>query len=411
MTRRRPPGTRALTLSLTFTMLVLAAGCGAGKSTVRRAPSDLARPPPRSTAPRADPAPGPPGGTNGPVSERTLLPGMPPPLDPLDVYAADRPGRLSPVVRGFRPLVYVPISGGGRVDVIDPKRFKVVARFATGTQPHHVTPSWDLRTLWVDNTKGNSLTPIDPRTGRRGRPVTVADPYNLYFTPDGRYAIVMAEELGRLDFRDAHSMRLRRSVRVPCLGVDHMDFSADGRFAIASCEFSAQLLKLDVARQRVVRVVRLRPGAKPQDVKLSPDGRVFYVADMSMGGVWLVDAATLRIAFVATGRGPHGLYASRDSRILYISNRDEGSISLLSFASRRVVGKWRLPGGGSPDMGGVSADGRVLWLSGRYSSEVYAIDTRNGRLLARIRVGPGPHGLCVYPQPGRYSLGHTGVFR
>jgi len=73
--------------------------------------------------------------------------------------------------------------------------------------------------------------------------------------------------------------------------------------------------------------------------------------------------------------------------------------------------KWTLPGGGSPDMGGVSADGKVLWLSGRYHKEVYAIDTGSGKLLARIPVGKGPHGLCVYPQPGRYSLGHTGNFR
>jgi DNA-binding beta-propeller fold protein YncE len=130
------------------------------------------------------------------------------------------------------------------------------------------------------------------------------------------------------------------------------------------------------------------------------------------GGVWLVDAYRFRnIGFVPTGRGAHGLYASRDSRYLFVSNRGEGSISVVSFRTRRVVRKWRLPGGGSPDMGGVSADGRVLWLSGRYNAEVYAISTRNGRLIRRIPVGQGPHGLCVYPQPGRYSLGHTGVFR
>jgi sugar lactone lactonase YvrE len=150
----------------------------------------------------------------------------------------------------------------------------------------------------------------------------------------------------------------------------------------------------------------------PQDVKLSPDGRVFYVADMTAGGLWLVDGRALRVlGFVHTGRGAHGLYASRDSRVLYVSNRAEGSISVLSFATRRTVAKWRIPGGASPDMGGVSADGKVLWLSGRYHREVYAIQTRTGRLLARIPVGDGPHGLCVYPQPGRYSLGHTGVFR
>lgn len=62
-------------------------------------------------------------------------------------------------------------------------------------------------------------------------------------------------------------------------------------------------------------------------------------------------------------------------------------------------------------MGGVSADGRTLWLSGRYSGVVYALSTANGRLLAKIRVGSSPHGLCVWPQPSRYSLGHTGILR
>jgi YVTN family beta-propeller protein len=405
-TRRQRCGI-TLTLMLTVTLLVLATGCGSEQD--RRAAD---RPPPSTSTESAPPGDRAPDGTRGQVAARTPLPGMPPPLDPGDVYAADRPGMLSPVVRGFRSLVYVPNSESGTVDVIDPKRFKVVAHFATGRQPHHVTPSWDLRTLWVDNTQGNSLTAIDPRTGRPGRRVPVADPYNLYFTPDGRFAIVVAEQLRRLDFRDAHSMRLRDSLKVPCLGVDHMDFSADGRYAVASCEFSSELLKVDIAGRRLLGTLRLRPGAMPQDVKLSPDGRVFYVADMAAGGVWMVNGELMKvIGFVATGKGTHGLYASRDSRVLYVSNRGEGSVSLISFASRRVIATWRLPGGGSPDMGGVSADGRVLWLSGRYNREVYAIDTRSGRLLARIPVGAGPHGLCVYPQPGRYSLGHTGVFR
>jgi DNA-binding beta-propeller fold protein YncE len=340
------------------------------------------------------------------------LPGMPPVLDPDDVYSATRPGRLSPVVRRFPARVYIPNSGGGTVDVIDARTFRRIRRFAVGRVPQHVTPSWDLRTLWVGNNQGNSLTAIDPATGRRGRTVRVADPYNLYFTPNGRRAIVVAEALNRLDFREPRTMRLRHRLRVPCRGVDHMDFSADGRELLASCEFSGHLLWVDVARERLLRVLRLRRGAMPQDVKLAPDGRVFYVADMAAGGVWIVDAARRRVVrFLRTGKGAHGLYASRDSRQLFVSNRDEGSISLISFATRKVSGKWRLPGGGSPDMGGVSADGRVLWLSGRYHAEVYAIDTRNGRLLARVPVGSGPHGLCVYPQPGRYSLGHTGVFR
>ena len=84
---------------------------------------------------------------------------------------------------------------------------------------------------------------------------------------------------------------------------------------------------------------------------------------------------------------------------------------MIDFATEKVVRKWVIPGGGSPDMGGVSADGRVLWLSGRYNGVVYAISTVTGKLLAKIPVGSGPHGLCVWPQPGRYSLGHTGILR
>jgi DNA-binding beta-propeller fold protein YncE len=208
-------------------------------------------------------------------------------------------------------------------------------------------------------------------------------------------------------------MRLVHTLHVAtCPGVNHADFTANGRRMLASCEFGGRMVVVDVPRQRLVKTIELRPGAKPQDVKLSPDGRVFYVADMTSNGVWEINARRFRKAgFVRTGLGAHGLYASRDSRYLYVSNRGEGSISLISFKTRRPVRKWHLRGGGSPDMGGVSTDGKVLWLSGRYDGWVYAISTRNGRLIKRIRVGTGPHGLAVFPQPGRYSLGHTGVFR
>jgi len=333
---------------------------------------------------------------------------VPPLLNPHDVYAADRPGQLAPTVRNFPSRVYVPNSESGTVSVINPATYRVIDQFAVGANPQHVVPSYDLKTLWVNNDQGNSLTAINPATARPGRTVSVTDPYNLYFTPDGRYAIVVEERMQALAFRDAQTMRLRHTLRVPCAGVNHMDFTADGRYLVASCEFGGNLIKVDVRRQKVVGTLRLAPGASPQDVRLSPDGSIFYAADLHLNGVWLISARTFqRIGFVPTGLAAHGLYPSRDSKDLYVTNRGEGSISVISFATHRVVQKWRIPGGGSPDMGGVSADGRVLWISGRYDGVVYAISTTNGHLLARIPVGRGPHGLCVYPIPGRYSLGHT----
>ncbi|MFC4501961.1 MULTISPECIES: YncE family protein [Streptomyces] len=384
--------TRAL---VTGGALAVLAACGAS-------PQDNAR----QTTKAAVPAP-----VRKPVAQG--LPGMPPLLDPKDVYAADRPNRLSPVVRGFPSRVYVPNTESDTVSVIDPKTYKVIETIRVGRQPQHVVPSWDLKTLWVNNDRGNTLTPIDPRTGKAGDTVDVHDPYNLYFTPNGRYAVVMASLDRELVFRDAHTMKRMKTVPVSCYGVNHADFSPDGRYFIVSCEFSGELLKVDTEKMKVIGQQRLPfAGAMPQDVKISPDGKKYYIADMKADGVWILDGDKFtEPAFLHTGKGCHGLYVSRDSREMYISNRGEGTISVFDFTENRLTKKWRLPDGGSPDMGGVSADGKVLWLSGRYDAEVYAVDTRTGEQLARIPVGSGPHGLAVYPQPGRYSLGHTGIFR
>ena len=326
-----------------------------------------------------------------------------------NVYAHTGVGQLSPAVAGVPDRVYVPNSEADTVDVIDPATFRIVDHFAVGRLPQHVTPAWDLKTLYVDNDLGNSLTPIDPRTGRAGAAIPVADPYNLYFTPDGTKAIVVAEKLRRLDFRDPHTWNLLKSVPIPHSGVDHGDFSADGKEMLLSCEFSGWVVRVDV--EHMTLTGELHVGGSPVDVKLSPDGSVFYVANQARDGVSVIDASSCRAGSYSatTGRGAHGLYTSRDARSLYVSNRLAGSVSVIDLATRHVTATWAT--GGSPDMGGVSADGTLLWLSGRYNAEVYVIDTRTGHVLHRIPVGRGPHGLCVFPQPGRYSLGHTGVFR
>ncbi|MEU9135626.1 YncE family protein [Streptomyces sp. NPDC048404] len=396
-----PPSSprRVLIAGAALTALALLAGCGGSSQ-------DHAERTHSTTKAAVRPAP-----VKKPVVQG--LPGMPPLLDPADVYAADRPNRLSPVVKDFPSRVYVPNTNSNTVTVIDPKTYKVIETIPVGVQPQHVVPSWDLKTLWVNNDRGNTLTPIDPKTGKAGEPVDVHDPYNLYFTPDGKYAIVMASLDRELVFRDAHTMNTVKAEPVSCYGVNHADFSPDGRYFIVSCEFSGELLKVDTERMKVIGKQRLPfHGAMPQDVKISPDGKKFYIADMMADGVWILDGDKFtEPTLLHTGKGAHGLYVSRDSREMYISNRGEGTISIFDFTRNRLTKKWHLPDGGSPDMGGVSADGKVLWLSGRYNAEVYAIDTRTGDQIARIPVGSGPHGLAVYPQPGRYSLGHTGIFR
>jgi YVTN family beta-propeller protein len=388
------------------------------------------------------------------------VPGMPGVADRNNLYSEVTAGKLSPAVAGSLERVYVPNRSDNTVSVIDPATLKVVDTFKVGMHPQHVVPSWDLLTLWVaNNAEGRtdgSLTPVDPKTGKPGKPIAVDDPYNMYWSPDGRYAIVVAEAYKRLDYRDARTMKLEYSIATPdCAGINHADFSIDGRFALFTCEFSGGVTKIDLVNRKVVGTIALSPyfdrpsilatlatpGKKPlkipdpekpggdictargmpQDVRASPDGRLFFVADMMADGVHLVDLETFKqVGFIPTGVGAHGLYPSRDGKSLYVANRGgnevrgkprgKGSVSVIDFATRKVTQTWPIPGGGSPDMGNVSADGKFLWLSGRYDNEVYRVDTASGK-VEKVKVGREPHGLTVWPQPGRYCLGHTGNLR
>jgi len=372
------------------------------------------------------------------ATARSTPPTSPAPAAPVDVYAGTGAGMLSRTARRARSLVYVPNSKADTIQVIDPATFRVIATYPTGQEPQHVVPSWDLKTLWVNDDRGNDLVPINPVTGKPGNRVHVEDPYNLYFTPDGAHALVMAERMHRIDVHNPHTMALEHSLPVPCAGVNHADYSADLSFFLASCEFGGKVLVVNRNATRILSVIDLNavstPGATsvgqaismggpksalqagasamPQDVRLTPDGTRFLVADMLRNGIWVISARTRKVErFIRTGLGAHGIYPDRTGRRIFVSNRDEGSISVLDATSLAVAARWKIPGGGSPDMGGVTADGSQLWLSGRYDGEVYVFSTRTGAVIRRIPVNAGPHGLLVWPQPGSFSLGHTGNMR
>ena len=345
----------------------------------------------------------------------------------VNIYAATGANALSATAARARPLVYVPNSRSKSVSVIDPKTYTVIRTFKTGAVPQHVVPAYDLSQLWVLNNEESTVIPIDPVTGQEGASIHVDDPYNMYFSPDGEFAMVIAERKQRVDFLDPKTMKLIDSVKTDCRGIDHMEFTADGRYAIATCEFNGHLMKMDVVSRKQIASLALDSlgrdtASMPQDIRSSPDGSVFFVADMKANGVHIIDPVSFRrVGFIPTGIGTHGLYPSRDGRLLYATNRGwntlkakrdgPGSISVIDPFARRVVATWLIPDGGSPDMGNVTADGKELWVSGRYDSEVYVFDTATGALTHRIKVGREPHGLCVWPQPGRYSLGHTGNMR
>ena len=333
------------------------------------------------------------------------------PAPAFNVYASTLSGTVPCPLCALPERVYVPNSTGNTVDVIDPKTFKVIDHYTVGSIPHHIAPAWDMSALYVDNEGSSSLTVLDIHTGKPTGTIHIPFPYNLYFTPDGTKAIDVVERLQRIEFRDwRHGWALLGSVAIPWPGPDHLDFSADGSYLMISTEWSGVVARVDVNSMRLSGYVRV--GGLPIDVRLSPDGTLFYVTNQGRMGVSVIDPVAMKeIQFIPTGRGAHGLYVSRDTKDLYVSNRLEGSISVIDFATRSVVAKWRIPGGGSPDMLQLSPDGTQLWASGRYNRTVYVFDTRTGAVLARIPVGSEDHGLTYFPNVGAHSLGHNGVYR
>jgi DNA-binding beta-propeller fold protein YncE len=398
---------------VTLALALVLAGC-ATPATQQQPAAAPAGTPTGSPAAEAPAAASPAGASSAVTSDP--LPGMPPVSDPHNVYSDAGANMLNDVTRAAKPLVYVPHTKSGDVWVIDQTNFAVVGKYPEGIELQHVVPSHDMRTLYATDDLGNTLTPFDPNTGKPGKRIPVIDPYNMYFSPDGSSAIVVAEARRRLIWYDPKTWKQQAETLTPnCAGIDHADFTPNGRIAVFTCEFDGRVAVIDVASHKLLRTIDMPHRNRhmgPQDIKLSPDGSVFYIADSDQNGVWVLDgAATKVLREIPTGMGAHGLYLDRPAKRLFVTNRHEGSVSVLDAYTGKPLTKWQIPGRASPDMGGLSADGTQLWLSGRYSAAVYVLSTDDGHLIKQIPVGKGPHGLCVWPQTGRYSLGHTGITR
>ena len=281
-------------------------------------------------------------------------------------------------------------SDDDSLSVIDTASYREISRFYIGRQPHHLIATPDGKRLIAAMAGGNELIFLDRDSGSITDRREVSDPYQIGFSPDGRWFVANSLRLDRIDIYDGRSFELVHRLSAPTMP-SHIGFSPDSETAYVTLQGTDQLTAIDLASGTPKWTVRV--GRQPAGVLVCPSGMIL-VAIMGSDKFVGVDPAEGNIVrSVHTGRGAHNFLLSPDGQTLYVSNRVAGTISVLDAERLVVIGTLAAPGG--PDDMALSADGSELWATGRWRASVDVIDRATGALKAKVPVGRSPHGIAV----------------
>jgi YVTN family beta-propeller protein len=282
-------------------------------------------------------------------------------------------------------------SDDDSLSVVSSDGYHEVSRVHIGRGPHHLIISPDGRTLIVAMSGSNELVLIDRTTGIETKRIEASDPYQIGFTPDGKWFVAASIRLDHIDIYDASNFQLVH--RLPAATMpSHIAFSRDGSTVFVTLQGTSSLIAIDLASGKPIWTVPVGP--TPAGIITRPGGTLLvgimgadYIAEIDPK-----DGSVIRK--VHTGNGAHNFLATPDGKTLYVTNRVAGTISVLNADTLEVTGTLVAPGG--PDDMALSPDGRELWVTGRWHAAVDIIELASGALKATVPVGRSPHGIFVY---------------
>jgi len=281
-------------------------------------------------------------------------------------------------------------SDDDSLSVID-GNYHETSRVHIGRGPHHLIMTPDERTLVIAMSGSNELVLIDRASGVEKQRITASDPYQIGFSPDGKWLVAASIRLDRIDIYDAATYQLVH--RLPAATMpSHIAFSRDGDTVFVTLQGTSSLIAIDLASGKVLWTVPVGP--QPAGIVTRPGGTLL-VAVMGSDYIAEVDpksGAVLRR--VVTGNGAHNFLAAPDGKTLYVTNRVAATISVLDADTLALKATLQAPGG--PDDMALSPDGQELWVTGRWHAWVDVIELASGALKATVPVGRSPHGIFVY---------------
>jgi YVTN family beta-propeller protein len=294
-------------------------------------------------------------------------------------------------------LAIVMNSGEASVSVIDMATHQVVRTLPTLREPSHWALTPDRSKLYIADASGNALFIVDPRTGTAIGHKTIADPYQLGFSPDHRYLVVNALRLNYVDIYRADDLTLVHRFEAGKMP-SHLDFAPDSRTSFSSMQESDTLVAFDLTSMTVRWTSKV--GKTPAGV-LWHNGKVL-VCVMGADHVAEVDPANGNVLRkIKTGVGPHNIFLTPDGKTLYVSNRIGGSLVALDPATFELRRTYPFSGAGPDDIS-VAPDGK-LWVTLRFREQVAVLDPVSGH-YETIDVGRSPHGIFLTTELSRPGL-------
>src|SRR6185369_15111202 len=219
-----------------------------------------------------------------------------------------------------------------------------LARLPVGREPHHLIVTPDGKDVLIGSTATNELLVLDARTGEKRRVVPgIIDPYQLGFSPDGKWFVTVAYRLDHVDIYHADGLKLAGRIFIDGLP-SHMAFDAESKTVFVSLQQSGRLAAFDLATQTLKWNVPV--GNTPAGVLVLPDNKRVLVALTGEDGVAVVDPSDGKVTGrLQTGKGAHNFWPKGDGRHWFVSNRVEGSVSLIDTQDMKLTGSIKVPGG------------------------------------------------------------------
>lgn len=185
----------------------------------------------------------------------------------------------------------------------------------------------------------------------------------------------------------------------------------DQRFLKAYVSLSGEdsIDVIDIVAGDVVNRIRLNMGDRPQEIALTPDGRLLLAANTGSNTVSFIDTTSVfESSRINVGNGPNSILIDQNGRRAYVFNALSSTISVIDIPNRGII--TTIATDPAPLRGQFNRRGDRLYVIHELSSYLTVIDPSSLVTLRRFPVRIGMTSIKVDPRTDLVYLGRRQDF-